>query len=146
MSAQPLTLRARREAGFSYLEAMLALFVLSLVLVPALDGLNTGVTAFSQQAKIVVDHYWALGKLEEVLAEPIARLDTAALAAGDVTTPTAYSDPLGAPNRRLVFLARYDGDDTDGDGDPFSGADAGLLFVRVVVVSGDSELSTLVAR
>jgi hypothetical protein len=146
MNAHPQRPRSHRRAGFSYFEAVLALFVLSLALVPALDALSTSVSAFSQQARTVVDHYWTLGKLEEVLAEPIASLDAAALAAGQVTAPTLYSDPLGAPNRRLVFIARYDGDDADADGDPFSGGDEGLLFVRVALASGESELSTLVTR
>ncbi len=136
---------SRREAGISYVEVLAALLLLSLALVPALDALSVGVASSSQQATGAIDHYRTLGRLEQVLAEPIALLDAAATAAGGPTTPTSYSDAIGAPNRLLVFVARYDGDNADGDGDPFSGGDEGLLYVRVALASGAAELSTLAA-
>ena len=144
MSASVGKRLSRRKAGISYAEVLVALLVLSLALVPALDALHAGVASASQQATGAIDHYWALGRLEEVLAEPIALLDAAAAAAGGSTTPSSYSDAIGAPNRRLVFVTRYDGDNADADADPFSGGDEGLLYVRVQLASGAPELSALV--
>jgi hypothetical protein len=144
MNAPVAETLSRRKAGISYAEVLVALLVLALALVPALDALSVGVASSSQPATSAIDHYWTLGRLEEVLAEPIALLDAAASAAGGPTTPTSYSDAIGAPNRLLVFVARYDGDDADGDGDPFTGGDAGLLHVRVALASGAAELSALV--
>lgn len=71
--------------------------------------------------------------MEQLLAEAPASLDAAAQAAGAPTTPTSYSDAPGTPDRRLVFLARYDLDNADGDGNPFTGGDAGLIWVRVAI-------------
>ena len=121
----------RRSAGFSYAEVLLATMLIAIALVPALDGLSVGLKGGEVQQAAVEEHYHVFGRLEEVLAEPFGSLDAAALAAGDETTPSSYSDPPATPRRRLVFLARYDGDDADGDADPFTGGDPGLLWVRV---------------
>lgn len=128
----PLESRTRRRtAGFSYAEVLLAAMLIAIALVPALDGISVGLKGGEVQQAAVEEHYHVLGRLEEVLAEPFESLDAAGLAAGDETTPSSYSDPSATPRRRLVFLARYDGDDADGDADPFTGGDTGLLWVRV---------------
>jgi hypothetical protein len=82
--------------------------------------------------------------MEEVLARSFAELAAEEVAAGGA--PSAYSDGAGAPDRRLVLLSRYDGDNADGDDDPFTGKDAGLLWVRVEIEGTDHVLETLTGR
>jgi len=133
--------RARGQGGFSYVEVLVAVALLALCLVPALDALQTGVLGAATHNTQAVDHYAVAGRLEEVLAEPFSSLDAAAVAAGGPTVPTSYS---AAP--LLVYLARYDADDADGDGNPFTGGDDGLLWVRVAVEGGGASLETLTSR
>ena len=60
------------------------------------------------------------------------------------TAPSpAYSDAAGTPDRRRVFLSRYDGDDDPADGDPFTGVDAGLLWIRVEIEGTNLSLERL---
>ena len=60
--------------------------------------------------------------------------------------PEPFSDAVGTESRRLVFLARYDGDDADGDNDPFTGTDAGLLWLRVTIENGPRALETVIVE
>jgi hypothetical protein len=86
-------------------------------------------------------------KLENVLAKSFKELAQEADAAGGPTAIVAvYSDDAGTQGRRLVYLARYDGDNEDGDNDPFSGADQGLLWVRVQVEDSSAVVHTLTRR
>ncbi len=134
------------QGGFSYVEVLVAAALLALLLLPAADALRNGLEAGRLASSRAVLHHHVLGRLEEVLAEPFDRLDAEALAAGGPGTLTAYSDALGATDRRLVYLARYDGDDADADGDPFTGVDADLLWVRVELEGGSVGLQTLTVR
>ena len=63
-----------------------------------------------------------------------------------ILIPPPYSDAAGTESRRLVFLARYDGDDGDGDKDPFTGTDAGLLWVRVTIEDSPRSLETVIVE
>lgn len=134
-------IRRRRQEGLSYLEVLVATVLVALSLVPALEALQIGILGGGIHESRVSLHYHLASKLEEVLAEPFANLAAEALAAGG--NPTSYSDAPGVPNRRLVFLAGYDGDDDDGDGDPFTGADSGLLWLRVEIEATSHALETL---
>ncbi len=140
-----VTSRRQRQAGLSYVEALVAVVVMATALVPALDSLQTvfaGVTVHEQlrdrQQRIA-------NRMEMLVAESFSSLDQAAQAAGSETVASGYSDPVGA-DRVLVFLSRYDGDNVDGDDDPFSGTDEDLIWVRVAVEDTSHELLTLVAR
>lgn len=135
--------RRRRSGGFSYVEVLIATALVAVALAPALDALISGIQGAGVHVALAEEHYHALGRLEEVLAEPFATLDAEALSAGGPTVPTAYSDAGGTPRRRLVFLARYDGDDADTDGNPFTGGDAGLLWVAVEIEHTGRVLETL---
>ena len=138
---------AARQSGLSYVEVLLAVTVLALALVPALDSLQTAFLGTDVQQRLAITTHTLASRMEELLAEPFANLDDAALAAGSATTPSSYSDPGGNPDRVLVFLSRYDGDDADGNGDPFdAGADEGLLWIRVAMENSPYELTTLVAQ
>ena len=140
-------MRYQRERGLSYVEVLIAVAVLALALVPALDSLQTAMTGVQVHEDVATTANALANRMEIVLAEPFASLDAAALAAGSYATPSSYSEPAGVPNRLLVFLSRYDGDDADGNGDAFdAGMDEGLLWVRVTMENTPYELITLVAQ
>ena len=137
------------QAGFSYLEVLVAIVVIALSLPPALQALRIGLASADVQAQALSLNERATAALEGVLAEPFATLRAEAASAGARTTATSYSDPAGTPGRVLVFLSYYDALDSDGDGnaftildpntdgdtDPWTGTapHIGLLWVRVQV-------------
>jgi len=135
-----------RQTGLSYAEALLAVIVLAIALVPAIEALQTAFTGAAVTETVVQWQQLLSTRAEEVLAEPYASLNAAALAAGSETTPSSYSDPVGGPDRVLTFLSGYDGDDADADSNPFTGPDDGLLWVRVAVENTPYDLVTLVAQ
>lgn len=134
------------QAGVSYAEAMLAVVILGLALVPALETLDTAFTGAAVSETVIEWQHALATRMETVRAEPFADLDAAAQAAGSETVPSSYSDAPGGPDRVLVFLSRYDGDNADADNDPFTGTDAGLLWVRAAIENAPHELTTLVAQ
>lgn len=147
-----------RQSGLTYIEVMVAAVLIAIALVPAVDALHTGVLGSRVLDSSSNEHYAVLAKMEEVLAEPFGALTGAAAAAGGKSTPSSYSDAAGPPDRRLVFIALYDADDADGDGNVFTVPDAnldgdnnpytgyiGLLWVRVEVAGSVASLESLVA-
>lgn len=136
----------RRARGFLYVDVLVALLVLAFCLPAALAALSSATRAATAERGAVALGYRASALMEQLLATPHAALDAAALAAGSATVPTSYSDAAGTPGRRLVFIARYDVDNADGDGQALTGGDAGLLWVRVAVESRPTySLETLTA-
>ncbi len=125
---------------------LLAVVVLGAALAPALQALTTAFTGAAVGADVLQAQQLMAGRIENTLAQPFAALDAAAQAAGSQATPSSYSDPGGGANRVLVYLSRYDGDNADGNGNPFDGTDGGLLWVRVAIENTPYELTTLVAR
>jgi len=136
----------RKQSGISYVEALLAVTILGLALVPALEMLQVAFVGSDVQETSVRLQLQTATRMELMLAEPFANLDAAAQTAGSETTPSVYSDTAGTPDRTLVFLSRYDGDNADTDNDAFTGTDEGLLWVRVAIEGTPYELSTLVAQ
>ena len=134
------------QSGFSYAEALLAVTVLALALVPALEALQTAFNGATVQEEVVFWQQRIASRMEDVLSEPFTALNDAAQAAGDETTPTGYSDGAGGPDRVVVFLSAYDGDNADSDNDPFTGTDDGMLWVRVAIENTPYDLTTLVAQ
>lgn len=130
---------SRKQRGLLYVEVMIAVLVLAIAAVPALDALRTA-TRSNAADDVDADAARARDKMEEVLARPYAELDAARAGA---STATAYSDAAGTPRRRVVFLERYDGDNADGDNNPFTGGDAGLLWLQVTVDGTAAKLTTL---
>jgi type II secretory pathway pseudopilin PulG len=126
--------RGRRLAGFSYVEVLVATALLALALVPALEALEIGVRGGGVHEAELALHYRALAALEEVLAQPFGDLQAEATAAAGAAS--AYSDPPGTVDRRLVYLS---GHDADGD----SVDDPGLLRVRVEIEATAHVLETL---
>ena len=135
-----------KETGFSYVEVLVAVVILVIALVPAVDALQTGLLGADVHEDHVVVHYRLLGKFEAVLAEPHEPLDAEALVVGSPDVATSFSDPAATENRRVVFLARYDGDNADGDGDPFTGGDQGLLWVKVEIEGTTHAIETLISQ
>ena len=133
--------------GFSYIEILIATFLIAITLVPAINSLQTGVKNTTAQREHVEDFLGLKSKMEEVLAQTMTALDAEALAINDPNTPsTNYSDVSGITHRRLVYLSRYDGDNLDGDNDPFTGKDAGLIWIRVAIEGTTLSLQTLTTQ
>ena len=121
----------RTGRGFLYVDVLVALLVLATCLPAALSALTSATRAAAEERAVGARRYRVNGMLEQLLATPHAALDAAAVAADGPTVPTSYSDPAGTPERRLVFIARYDVDNADADGNGLTGGDAGLLWLRV---------------
>lgn len=138
--------RRTSQSGISYVEVLLATVILGLALVPALETLQIAFTGTAVSETVLLWQQRAASRMEDVLAEPFANLETAAAAAGGAGNPSSYSDIAGAQDRTVVFLSAYDGDDADADSDPFTGTDAGILWVRVAIENTPVELTTLVAQ
>lgn len=147
-----------RQSGLTLVEVLVAAVLLAVVLVPAIDALRTGMLGAEVHATTASNHYAALSRMEEVLAEPHSLLLTAAGTAGNYKTPTAYSDTAGSAQRRLVFIGLYDADDLDGDGNPFTVPDPNLdgdndpytgyvgpLWLRVEIEGSVTAFETLTA-
>lgn len=138
----PNNRRPRPAPGFTYLEILIAIGVLALCLVPALEALRAGTTLLGEQELSSIGQQALLAKTEEVLRENFSSLDTAAAVAGNITTPTTYSDLFttsdGRELARNVYIAAMDGDNADHDGNIFTGTDPGILYLKVTL--GDSPL------
>jgi hypothetical protein len=135
-----------KQRGLSYVEILIAMTILVVGLVPALDALRSATSGSELGEAIVTDQFRVSGALEDVLAEPFDDLDAAALVAGSPATPSNYSEAPGTPGRLLIYLARYDGDDADSDGNSFTGGDEGLLWVRAEIEGTQLANETLVSR
>ncbi len=118
--------------------------ILTVALLPALDALRAGILSAEIAESVTAAYVRLRDKTEVVLAEPFAALELEeASAAG---APSAYSDGLATPARRLVYLYRHDGDDADGDTDPSTGTDPDILRVRVLIEGTHHSAETLVSR
>ncbi len=134
------------QAGYSYVEILIAAILITVSLGPAMDALRTATIGAEIYESYSEQHYRLLSRMEEVLAEPYGSLNVEAVAVGSPTTPTAYSDPVATPDRRLVYLAAYDIDNADADNEPFlTGTDPGVLWVRVEIEGTVLSLESLTA-
>ena len=109
--ASPSTRLRTGEAGFSYVEVLLATLIMTLALAPAIDGLMTGTLGASVHLEMAEEHFHVASLIEEILAQPFDRLDAEAVLVGSPLIATALCDAPGGARRRLVHLARYDGDE-----------------------------------
>lgn len=130
MSTQPAPWITHQQ-GYSYVEILLATILIAISLIPASEALHTAMAGARVSESYSVQHYHLVAKMEEVLADSYLNLETEATAVGSATVATAYSDAPASTDRRVVFLSAYDADDADGDNDPFTGTDPGILWVRV---------------
>lgn len=121
----------------------MATLLIALSLVPAMESLQGSIQGSAVHAESTQDHHRLVARLEELLATAYADLDAEAQAVADPNTPTSYSDAGGTAQRRLVYLSRYDVDNADADDDPFTGTDAGLVWIRVEIENSAAALETL---
>lgn len=136
----------RNQRGFGYVEALVAVILLTVVLVPALEALGNATRNAPTAAQD--DALWmsAANKLRDVTGSRFDDLDAAAVAAGGPNTASSLSDPVGGNPRVLIYLSRYDGDNADGDNNGFTGVDTDLIWVRAAIADTPVSLDTLVAR
>ena len=138
---------SQRDAGFSYVEVLVASVLLAVTLVPAMEALQPGIQGAGIHKMYNEDRYQLIEKMEEVLVEPIASLQAAAIAAGSPTTSSSYTDTIvlddGRQITRQVFLSAYDGDNADSDNNPFTGTDSDLLWLKVVIEGTPHALENL---
>lgn len=133
----------RFQTGFSYVEVLVATVLISITLVPALEALQGAVSGSELHERVTIQQYHLRNKLEEVLAKSFDELDAVAIAAGSHSVASSYSDLIGATDRRLVYLSKYDGDNVDSDNDVFTGVDDDLLWLRVEIENTPYALETL---
>jgi type II secretory pathway pseudopilin PulG len=135
-----------RQSGFSYMELLVATLLIAIMLVPALDAMQSGIKGSGIHTQLAQNQYRMISKMEETLALPFGELLQQADLVADPTVliPEPYSDTAGTEFRRLVYLARYDGDNADGNDNPFNGTDAGLLWLRVTIENSPRALETVI--
>jgi len=116
-----------RATGYSYAEVLLAVALVAILIVPAMQSLGSarlagsGIDAARQQA--------LRAKLESVLSKPFGVLYAETYQSGGNTTTSVsgtLSDAVGTENRRLVVLYRFDATTK-----ALSSADTGLVDVSV---------------
>ncbi len=129
--------------GYAYVEVLIAAIVLSTALVPATDALRHVVQHSAAQRDLLIHEFAATATLESVLAESFAALDLEAQSTGG-TSPSAFSDPVGTPNRKLVWLAPFDLDNADADNNTLTGAEPGIVRVAVTIPELGISYETLI--
>ncbi|MCU7945980.1 MAG: hypothetical protein KZQ72_04950 [Candidatus Thiodiazotropha sp. (ex Cardiolucina cf. quadrata)] len=134
-------------AGFSYTEVLIAVFLIAISLVPALNALHSGVLGSDIHATEAVHHHRLISRMEDVLARPFIELEQEADAvAGPTTIIDTYSDASGTDGRCLVYLSRYDSDNVDSDNNPFTDTDDGLLWVKVEIDGTHNAIESLTSQ
>jgi len=133
----------RGEAGLTLVEVLVSVVLLAILLVPAMQALQTGVVGAEVHSDIAASNARITSRIEELLSEPFEDLASAATAAGAPTVASSYSEVSGTPGRLLVYLSAYDGDNADADSNPFTGTDSDLLWIRVDIEDSVFTLQTL---
>jgi len=136
----------RRQAGISYIEVLIATALIAISLVPMTNAMRDAIDGSAAHEDTAIQQLHMVAKLEDVLAQAVSSLEAAAIEAGSASVPTSYSDLDGSQNRRLVYLSLYDGDNADSDDDPFTGADAGLMWIRTEIEGTLMSVESLVSQ
>lgn len=132
----------KRHHGFSYIEVLVAVFILAVAIVPAMEALQSGIQGAGIHESLTHQHYAVNKRMEELMAEPYGPLLSAAEAATNATTPTSFSDPAAPADRVVVLLSLYDADadpfiiadpNNDSDSDIYTGDTSNLLWIRVEI-------------
>ena len=132
------------QGGFAYAEVLLSVLLLSILLVPALGALSTGISG--NGSSLAARQFALRSKAEEALATPFGRLYAETYLPGGNTTTSlssTHSDAVGTVQRRVVVLYRY-----DIATNALSSNDTGLLYVHTYYEAegATNGLSTLVGR
>ncbi|MDJ0793001.1 MAG: type II secretion system protein [Woeseiaceae bacterium] len=136
----------RNQVGLTLVEVLVTVALLAVLLVPVINALTTSSQGAEVHRDLANNHYRLTSRVEELLVEPFADLEAAAIAAGSPQTATTYSETAGVPGRLVVYLSACDGDNADGDNDLFTGTDDGILWIRVAVENTVHDLQTIRAR
>jgi len=136
----------QRCAGVTLFEAMLALLLLAVCLVPASEALRDAVAHAPQADAAARELDCVSSRMETVLAQPYQRLLTSA---GNATTPSAYSTSPDMDCPAIaVYIARY-GNLKTGRIGPGGDSD-NLLYVGAELADAGAgnrfPLATLVSR
>ncbi len=134
-----------KQHGFTYTEVMLSALLLAVLVVPALEALQTGVSGGATSA-MAARRPALSAKLEEVLSHPFPGLYAETYKIGgnsDTSVNDNLSDAVGAADRRVVVVFRY-----DASAKARSISDTGLLYVRAYYEAegSASALNTLAGR
>lgn len=144
MTCLPTLRRGARQRGFGYVEVLVSAVLLAVLLVPALQALQSGISNGATPS-MAARPSLLRAKLEEVLSSPFPDLyaETYAVGGNTAAINATYSDAAGATDRRVVVLYRS-GVPT---GAP-SAADTRLLYVSVYYSADGSAnaLTTLAGR
>lgn len=132
--------------GFAFLEVLVAAFILAIALVPASSALRAANEHGRQSRDRLAVEYLGLAKLETALAASWETLSDEAVKTGGTTPSTLWSDAVGATNRRLVYVSGHDINNADNDNNSMTGADAGILRIRVEVSDTNIVFETLVEK
>jgi Tfp pilus assembly protein PilV len=146
--------RCNRASGFAYLEVLVAALVLAVCAVPAANAIKNGLDAGSAGQAKAAELRCLRNRMETVLAEPYASLNSAA---GTGTGTSNYSLPPDADCLgRQVTITRTQFDGQNITPLPASASasqqDLALLLVKVALVdsagkpASDYTFSTVVAR
>jgi len=145
----------QHQSGFSYIEVIIAVFILAVAIVPAMEALQSGVQGAGIHQSLTQQHYAVNKRMEETMAESYGELLSAAEVAGNASTPTSLSDAAGPVDRVVVYAALYDADvdpftlvdpDNDGDGDIYTGDTSNLLWLKVEIENSAVVVESLRSR
>ena len=127
---------------------LIAVVIVAVCLVPALDALRDGIRAAAMQGSQTVNQQRLKTRMEEVLANRYVTLYNAVYNPGTgacnnstSATVAAYSDAAGTADRLLVTLYCYDFSSSNP-----SVSDTGLLWVKVAIEGSNLSLDTLKSR
>lgn len=120
-----------RQGGYSYVEVLVAAIILAGALVPASGALRDVLHASTQSRALLALQYEAFGAFEMLQTAPYGQLEAQAQTTGGTVPSALYSEAATTPNRMLVWVFPHDLDNADGDGDPLTGADAGVVRLRL---------------
>ncbi len=145
-----------KQHGFSYLEVLIATFILAIAIVPAMEAIQSGIQGATVHESLARKHYALIKCMEEVKVKSYLDLLNAAQTAGNATTASSSFDAACKQTEQvLVFLALYDADadpftfvdpDNDGDANVFTGDTSNLLWLRVELENSALVLETLISR
>ena len=151
-SLSRLQKQCNTQQGFSYIEVLVAMFIIAIALVPAMEALQSGIQGAGIHQQTTQQHYLLLSRMENLMATSYGDLLLAAETAGNATTPSSYSDPAGQSERIIVYLSLYDADadpftiadpDTDADNNIYTGDTANLLWIKAQLENSAYEFESL---
>jgi Tfp pilus assembly protein PilE len=139
-----LTFNPSAQSGFFYAEVLLSVLLLGILLVPAMQALNTAISGST--SNLAARQLMLRSKMEEVLSQPFSALYAQTYLVGGNTASSVsatFSDGPSATDRRVAVLFRF-----DAASNVLSSNDTGLVQVNVYYEADGSAnaLNTLAGR